>query len=65
MPVVNDGGSSLQQPAGNVIPDPGPGVPVMCRFSDAGCPSVEMVSACRHPKTCTLADLDIGKAVDI
>jgi hypothetical protein len=26
------------------------------RFSDAGCPSVGMVSACRHPKTCTFAD---------
>jgi hypothetical protein len=23
------------------------------RFSDAGCPSVGMVPACRHPKTCT------------
>jgi hypothetical protein len=26
------------------------------RFSDAGCPRVGMVSACRHPKTCTLPD---------
>jgi transposase len=27
------------------------------RFSDAGCPSVGMVSACRHPKTCTLPEV--------
>src|SRR4029077_18055793 len=28
------------------------------RFSDAGCPSVRMVSACRHPKTCTKSEVN-------
>jgi hypothetical protein len=27
------------------------------RFSDAGCPRVGMVSASRHPKTCTNSEM--------
>jgi hypothetical protein len=33
------------------------------RFSDAGCPSVGMVSACRHPTTCIIPDIQVHAAV--
>jgi hypothetical protein len=34
-------------------------LPFMCRFSDAGCPSVGMVSASRRPKTCTKPEVEV------